>query len=343
MKQIDVCALGEILIDFTAAGVTETGQHLFEANPGGAPANTVTAAARLGARTAFIGKIGFDAFGTLLEKTLRENRVNISGLTKTKEHTTLAFVSLTESGERSFSFCRNPGADTQIEKAELDKDLLRSTRFLHIGSLSLTHEPSRSATLEAIKIVREEGGFISYDPNWREPLWSNIDEGISSMKSILPYAHMVKISDSELVLLVSELSTTDCKREEALYYGAKKIASYGPSLVVITLGSRGLFYYRKKDGKEPDYGLLSVPQVKVVDTTGAGDSFNGGLLYRFTRDVKENPFTKDIGCLIKDLEYAQAVASLCVTKRGAIPALPRAEEVRDFIEKMNVEHTNKIR
>lgn len=335
MKQIDICALGEILIDFTMIGVSENGQQLFEANPGGAPANTVAAAARLGARTAFIGKTGIDAFGALLENTLRVNGVNVSGLAKSKEHTTLAFVTLTESGERSFSFCRNPGADTQIEKNELDRDLLRSTRFLHIGSLSLTHEPSRSATFEAIKIVQEAGGYISYDPNWREPLWTNSSEGISAMKSILPYADIVKISDSELVLLVSELNGEDCQKEESLYYGAEKIASYGPSLVVITLGSRGLFYYRKSDSQEPDYGLLSVPEVCVVDTTGAGDSFNGGLLYRFTIDAQENPFTKDVGSLIKDLEYAQAVASLCVTKRGAIPALPRAEEVRNFVEKMH--------
>ncbi len=319
MKQFDVTALGEILIDFTSAGLSPAGQVLYERNAGGAPANVAAAVARLGGRSAFIGKTGKDDFGTFLRATLDAYGIETRGMQTAKEqHTTLAFVTLAPGGERSFSFYRNPGADTQLSPDELDVALLSDTRFLHIGSLSLTHDSARAATIAAIKKVRESGGYISYDPNWRAPLWDSRETGIRMMKSLFPYANMVKVSDEELKLL---FDTEDYSA------GAAKILAEGAQLVLVTLGPKGVFY---KTAREE--GVVGVPKVAVVDTTGAGDSFVGGLLYRLSRCPDgTNPFSKSQDELEADLRFANAVASLCVTKRGAIPAMPALDDVTEFL------------
>lgn len=334
MNKIDVIALGEILIDFTSVGVSEVGQPIYEANPGGAPANVAAAIAKLGGRSAFIGTTGNDSFGSLLQKTLSNCGVITSGMTVSKNtHTTLAFVTLSDEGERSFSFCRNPGADTQLAITDLDMELLQNTKILHVGSLSLTHEPSRSSTLKAIEVVKAMGGYISYDPNWRSSLWQDEETGTKAMKSLLPYADIVKISESELSLFMNTVYQSDTIQEEALISGAEWITSFGPRLVLITLGSKGVFYYRVTSSGKKEKGLISVPKVSVVDTTGAGDSFTGGILFKLTRlDTKEDIFSYDLQRFTQDLHYAQGVASLCITKRGAIPALPDAKSVENFLQ-----------
>ncbi len=318
MKKYDVVAFGEILIDFTYSGTNAEGKKVYEENPGGAPANCVCAAVKLGGKGAFIGMTGHDSFGEDTRAVLNSLNVDTSGMRYCdNQHTTLAFVSLAPNGERTFSFCRNPGADTQIKPTDLDIDMLENARILHIGSLSLTDEPAKSTTLAAIEAVKKAGGLISYDPNYRANLWHGRTDAIPLMKSIFPMADSVKVSDEELELLFGKgISYED---------GAKQILSQGVSLVLITLGSKGVYYATKKGF----CGQLSVPKVKVADTTGAGDSFNGGLLYRLTR--RENPlsFTKEE--IEKDISFANAVASLCVTKRGAIPALPTLAETQAFI------------
>jgi fructokinase len=315
MKKYDVTSLGEILIDFTYAGLSSAGQVLYERNAGGAPANVAAAVARLGGVSAFIGKTGKDIFGDFLRKTLQEYGIETRGMQiSTDQPTTLAFVTLAPGGERSFSFYRNPGADTQLSTSVLDIGLLCDTQFLHVGSLSLTHESAREATLAAISQVRKAGGFISYDPNWREPLWENRETGIGMMKTLFQYADVVKVSDEELFLL---FGTTDYSA------GAQAILEQGPSLVLVTLGPKGVFFKTRKYE-----GTVVAPAVTVVDTTGAGDSFVGGLLYRLTRSSGgKNPFDRTEEELVKDLHFANAVASLCVTKRGAIPAMPVLSDV----------------
>ena len=239
---------------------------------------------------------GHDSFGEDTRAVLNSLNVDTSGMRYCdNQHTTLAFVSLAPNGERTFSFCRNPGADTQIKPTDLDIDMLENARILHIGSLSLTD--------------------ISYDPNYRANLWHGRSDAIPLMKSIFPMADSVKVSDEELELLFGKgISHED---------GAQQILSLGPSLVLITLGSKGVYYATKKGF----CGQLSVPKVKVADTTGAGD--NGGILYRLTRREKPLDFTKEE--IEKDISFANAVASLCVTKRGAIPALPTLAETEVFM------------
>ncbi len=322
MKKYDVTALGEILIDFTFAGKSEDGKNIYEENIGGAPANVAAAISKCGGKSAFIGMTGDDSFGNDCRNCLKALGVETKGMRITKaQHTTLAFVSLDEKGERHFSFCRHPGADTQLSREDLDSELLENTKILHIGSLSLTNEPAKSATLQAIKKVKEKGGLISYDPNWRENLWKGHADALEQLKSLFNYADIVKISDEEMKLLFAD---TDLEK------AADQIHSKGVKLVLITLGPEGVYYSADlQDGKIR--GSVGVKAVKVVDTTGAGDSFTGGLLYRLTR--RQNLLSLDKASLEEDLQFANAVASLCVTKRGAIPALPSFEEVEKFLQK----------
>lgn len=318
MKAYDITALGEILIDFTPSGISAGGRNMFEENPGGAPANVAAAAAKLGAKSAFIGKTGIDQFGRDARFALESCGV-YTGAMKTDDahHTTMAFVTLSPSGERSFSFARNGGADIMLSPEDIDRDLIGSSTFLHIGSLSLTCEPSHSATLEALRAAKKAGTFISYDPNWRAPLWSSRETGIAVMKSLFQYADFVKISDNELELIYGENNPG----------AAQTILDQGVKLVCVTLGKDGVFY------KTSDYeGIISIPEydIQTVDTTGAGDSFTGALLYRLTR--RENPFSFTQNELEEDLNFANAAATVCVSRRGAIPALASLAEVTSLME-----------
>ena len=308
-----VTALGELLIDFTDAGVSAGGQKLFERNPGGAPANVLVAPARLGKSTAFIGKVGTDMHGEFLRATLVANDVNCDGLVSDPDYfTTLAFVALSEEGERSFSFARKPGADTQLRPDELNQDILRDSKVFHVGSLSLTDEPARSATIEAIKIAKDAGAVLSYDPNYRDSLWPNAEVASEQMRSIVKYMDIIKISNEETVLL-----TDHAEPEEA----AKVLLDQGAKVVCVTLDADGAYVATKEGG-------AIVPSFKVepVDTTGAGDSFWGGFLCAFVDSAKK-PEEVSLDDAKNFARFGNAVASLCVRQRGGIPAMPTLDEV----------------
>lgn len=205
MKDFYITALGEILIDFTFAGKSENGATLFEQNPGGAPANVLAAVQKLGGKSAFIGKIGNDMHGRFLAETLKNANINTDGLIIDNNYfTTLAFVNLTPNGERSFSFARKPGADTQLCKEELKYDTIKNSSVFHVGSLSLTDEPARCATLAALEFAKANSVTISYDPNYRAALWKDKETAICRMKSILCYVDIIKISDEEITLLTDK-------------------------------------------------------------------------------------------------------------------------------------------
>ena len=174
---MDVVALGELLIDFTENGVSNQGNPLFEANPGGAPCNVLAMLSRLGHKTAFIGKVGNDFFGKQLEDAIKEVGIDAAGLLKDDEvHTTLALVHTQANGDRDFSFYRNPGADMMLTENEIPEAVIRDARIFHFGTLSMTHEMVRKATKKAIALAKESGAIISFDPNIREPLWSSLEE-----------------------------------------------------------------------------------------------------------------------------------------------------------------------
>lgn len=304
----DIAALGELLIDFTPCGFSETGMKIIEMNPGGAVANVLCAASRLGLRTAFIGKVGDDPHGRYLASKLREYGVEPMGLISTDEApTTLAFVDIDDNGERSFSFFRDPGADTLLRADELPEEVLCGTRILHVGSLSLTAEPSRSATLEAIRRAKAAGALITYDPNYRELLWKSAAEAKEQMRSLLPCVDMIKLSDNETVLL------TDRENPQV---AIGVLMDMGIRCAVVTAGAEGAFV-----GINGSIGFVPSFRRDAVDTTGAGDSFWGGFLTAFIRSGGD----MDSITLEQALEYARygcAVAACCVMKRGAMPAMP---------------------
>lgn len=320
-EMVDIVALGELLIDFTEAGYSKDGMKLFEQNPGGAPANLLTVASHMGYQTSFIGKIGTDMHGAFLKKTLQKEGIGTGNLIEDPNYfTTLAFVEIEEDGERNFSFARRPGADIGLCKEDLDIELLENCRIFHFGSLSLTDEPARSATLEAIAIARKSGAMISYDPNYRAPLWKNREGAIEMMKSVIPLVDVMKISDEESLMITGAVSY-----EEA----AEEILSMGVKLVALTLGSDGVLV-ATKDKMEK----IEAFPAETVDTTGAGDSFWGGFLSHFLscdRKLEELQWQEICECAVT----GNAVASLCVRKRGGIPAIPTQSEVEDLKNKGN--------
>ncbi len=309
----DITALGELLIDFTPCGISEAGMKIFEQNPGGAPANVLTAAGNFGAKTAFIGKVGKDMHGEFLKETLEKYNIETKGLIMDeKVFTTLAFVSLNEKGERTFSFARKPGADTCLTKEEVNLEFIKDCKIFHFGSLSLTDNPSKEALLYALEKAREMNKIISYDPNYRPLLWENKDTAVKEMRAVIKYADIMKISDEETELL------TGYKEPEK---AALKLIEQGVSLVFVTLGSEGSFLRTK------DFQItVKSKKCNVVDTTGAGDAFWGAILYKLT-ERKNSVFqiTEEEGK--EYLKFANTTAGICVEKRGAIPAMPSLEEV----------------
>lgn len=315
-KRFDVVALGELLVDFTSGSRSPAGMRLFEQNPGGAPANVLCALAKLGMKTAFVGKVGSDMHGQFLRDTLQETGVDTKGLKLDPAFfTTLAFVELTAGGERVFSFARKPGADTQLRPDELPPDLLSDAKIFHFGSLSLTHEPARSATLAAIAAAKDAGAIISYDPNYRARLWESGEEAMHQMRSVLPQVDVMKISDEETGLLAG------CAGPEE---ASLRLLNLGIPCVVVTLGPNGALI-RTRQALQ----YIKAYQCRVVDTTGAGDSFWGGFLYKLLKSGK-NP--RDIAPAegADFVNFANAVAALCVQKRGAIPAMPDLESVMEL-------------
>lgn len=316
----DIISLGEVLIDLTQTGLREDGGPEFAAFPGGAPANVAVAAARLGAKAGFIGKVGRDGFGRQLRQTLEQEGVDTSSLFETDESpTTLAIVSVDEGGERSFAFYRQPGADTCLTEGEAAQflDAGELPKVLHFGSLSFTNEPSRTAALEAVRRAGEAGVLISYDPNFRPALWADKEEAVRRMKKPLPMVDILKVSDEELPLLTGT---------EDLEEGSRALAECGPELVLVTLGGDGVFYrLGERTGSIPGIS------VRVADTNGAGDTFLGALLSRLVRCAGDGgsidlPALPD-KVLREHLEFANRAAAKTCSRPGAIPAMPTLEEM----------------
>ena len=319
MRKFDIMAFGELLIDYTQVGISPSGMVLFEQNPGGAPANVLACAAKLGQMTAFIGKIGADMQGEFLRKTLQDANINTGGLISDENFfTTLAFVSLNENGERSFSFARKPGADTQICSKDVDVSIIGNSRIFHFGSLSLTDSPSREATLFALEEAKKAKCIVSYDPNYRPLLWPSEAQAKEQMRAVLPYADMIKLSEEEIELL------TGFSEPRA---AAEYLIAGGIQIAAVTLGKDGVLV-ATKDGCDTVSGF----NVTAIDTTGAGDAFWGAFLFSvgsLGKEIGEIDFSE----IRKIAKFSNAAAALCVTKTGAIPAMPKLLDIEKLLEK----------
>ena len=317
---IDIVALGELLIDFTCLVTDDEGYPTMAAHPGGAPANFLAAAAKWGASTAMIGKVGTDAFGKLLTDTLRRVGIGTEGLVAAEDgFTTLAFVTLDERGEREFSFARKPGADTMLRFEEVNLSLLDRTQVFHFGTLSLTHEPARSATIRAVGYARERGKLITFDPNLRRPLWDDPEQAKEWMLWGLKQADVVKLSEEEAEFLFG-LEPQGAARHIVEHFGGK--------LVFVTCGADGCWFANPQTvGFVPALSGLS-----VVDTTGAGDIFGGSAVWKLLQSGKTpEALTEDE--LREITLFACAAAGLSTEKAGGISSVPERADVADAVKR----------
>ena len=318
MKKFDVVTLGELLIDFTDNGMSAQGNTMFEANPGGAPCNVLAMLNKLGHPTAFIGKVGKDIFGLKLKSVLEEVGIDTSNLIVDEDaRTTLAFVQTFEDGDRDFSFYRNPGADMLLTADEVDGELVKSARLFHFGTLSMTHEGVREATKKAIRIAKENGAIVSFDPNLRPPLWKSLDDAKEQAAYGFTQCDVLKISDNEIQWFTGE---------EDYDKGIEKLRQeYDIPLILLSMGRDGSRAYYKDLRVE----MPSFIQKETIETTGAGDTFGGCCLHyvlEYGLDGLNEERLKEM------LTFANAAASIITTRKGALRVMPEVEEVKRFIE-----------
>ncbi|MBQ4259170.1 MAG: carbohydrate kinase [Lachnospiraceae bacterium] len=317
-KKYDVVALGELLIDFTQNGKSEQGNPVFEANPGGAPCNVLSMLAKLGHKTAFIGKVGDDGFGHQLEQALMEVGIDTVNLKFDKEvHTTLAIVQTFENGDRDFSFYRKPGADMMITKGEVSGELLKETKAFHFGTLSMTDDENTEATKYALALARENGALITFDPNIRMPLWDSEEHLREAMSYGMEYCQVLKISDNEIQWFTGE---------EDFDKGVERIrAKYDIPLILVSMGPEGSRAYYK------DMIVSQAPflQENTIETTGAGDTFMACVIHK----VLTCGLDQLDRCKLQEmLIFANAAASLITTKKGALRVMPTKDEVLALIQ-----------
>ena len=318
MKKFDVVALGELLIDFTENGVSEQGNPILEANPGGAPCNVLAMLNKLGKKTAFIGKVGNDTFGNMLKRTVEESGTDVTNLVMDNDvHTTLAFVHTYPDGEREFSFYRNPGADMMLTKDEIMEDIIKAGKIFHFGTLSSTHEGVRTATRYALDVAKENGLLISFDPNLREPLWNSLEDAKREIEYGLSKCDILKISDNELEFMTG---TDDYSEGVKILRG-----KYDIPLIFVTLGKDGSrAYYKDIMVEAPPF-----TEVKTIEKTGAGDTFGGCALGYILEHGIDNLTEENLRELII---FANAGASLITTKKGALKVMPEKSEIEALIK-----------
>lgn len=317
MKAFDVVALGELLVDFTENGISAQGNPMLEANPGGAPCNVLSMLQNLEKKTAFIGKVGADAFGQMLMQAVKNQGINTDNLvTDNTVHTTLAFVHTDKDGDRSFSFYRNPGADMMLRWNEIHEDVLADTKIFHFGTLSMTDEQIEKVTKKAVEKAKSEGVLISFDPNLRPPLWKNLEDARRQMWYGISQCDILKISDDEIAFLTGT-DDIDGGVEDILKQSQ-------PALICATMGKNGSKAFYK--GK----GVFCEPFLRndTIETTGAGDTFMACVLNAVLEKGLEALSEKD---LFEMLRFANTAASLVTTRKGALRVMPRGEEITALI------------
>ncbi len=313
-----VVALGELLIDFIQYGDSENQNPLYEANPGGAPCNFLAMLNKLKEDVSFIGKVGNDAFGEQLEKTLIDAKIGIEGLIKSDtEPTTLAFVHHDEFGDRSFTFYRKNGADAALSVDDIKEDIIEKASHFHFGTLSMTNEICKDATLKAINIAKENNLLISFDPNLRENLWDDLEKAKEAFIEGFKVCNILKIADNELSWFTGE---EDLNKAIKLFR-----EQYPIDLIFLTLGKNGSKAYYK----DIEVSAQTFLDIKCVDTTGAGDSFMGSAIYKILNYGIEN-LNQDN--LKETLIFANAAASLVASKKGVINSLPNIDEINDLVK-----------
>ncbi|MGQ9730372.1 MAG: carbohydrate kinase family protein [Candidatus Zipacnadales bacterium] len=314
----DIICLGEALIDMVAQNIGDLAHATgFDKAPGGAPANVAAGVGILGGSVGFIGKVGDDPWGRCLEETLRNCNVDTACLMKTQEEfTRLAFVARQQDGSHDFLFHGKRGADELLAPEDLNQSYIESASLFHFGSITTIREPARLATYAAVKLAREAGLVISYDPNLRLALWEDERQALDQMILAMELVDVVKVNREELEFLTG---IQDLER------GAKALFDLGPELVLVTRGAEGCFFFHSN-------GMGGVPGhvVEVEDTVGCGDAFVAGILLMLQECERElaDLTGEDLRAICG---FANAAAAITATGSGAIPALPTREEVEELL------------
>ncbi len=320
MSRFDVCALGELLIDFTENGTSPQGNPIMEANPGGAPCNVLAMLNRLGYETTFIGKIGDDIFGRQLKKAVQEVGINTDGLVTDKiVNTTLAFVHTLPGGDREFSFYRNPGADIMLSEADMNEQLISDSRIFHFGSLSMTGEECEAATKKAVGIAKENGLIISFDPNLRENLWDSLDKAKEKIEYGMANCDILKISDNEIQWFTGEQDYDRAVEKLRSRFGNIR-------LLLLSLGKDGSRAY---SGENSAY--VPAAPAKTIETTGAGDTFCGAILSKVLEHGLREYSQQELSDM---LIFANAAAAVITERKGALRVMPQLTEINDRIRRI---------
>ena len=309
----DVVALGELLIDFTENGLNEAGNPVLTANPGGAPCNVLAMLQKLGRKTAFIGKVGRDAFGDFLTATVEEQGICTKNLLKDeKVPTTLAFVHTAPDGDRSFSFYRNPGADMMLREKDIDYSVIDDSKLFHFGTLSMTDSEVEKATVSALDYAKKKGKLISFDPNLRPLLWDDMEHAKRMMIYGIEHCDILKIADDEICFL------TGCDSVEAAVKAFTE--KYSVKLACVTLGKNGSIALYA--GRQVD----AAPFIRedTIETTGAGDTFMACVINYCLENGLDN-LTDEM--LHEMLRFANAAAALITTRKGALKVMPERAEI----------------
>lgn len=312
---MDIITVGEMVIDFLPG--KENGSYL--RNAGGAPANVAIAAARNGLKAGMYCKLGNDDFGKFLARTLQENDVMLLSPELTDEAiTTMAFVSLDEQGDRSFTFARKPGADMMLDKSEIKDEDLRNSRIVQAGSCTLSAGRAVEATKYAMQRAHELDKLVGFDINYRNLMWHDDKAACTEeVLSVLKYVDFLKLSDEEVDMVGGHDNIHNI------------MAKYDIAVVVLTLGGAGaeLFY----DGKS--YVVPAFKVAEVADTTGAGDAFWGGFLANVLNQGVAAVDQLNAELLKHAVLYGNVSGSLAVREKGAIASLPTRDKIEEFLEK----------
>lgn len=321
MKKFDVTALGELLIDFTQNGISESGNWMMEANPGGAPCNVLSMLAKLGYKTSFIGQVGNDMFGKMLKERVSSLGIDVSNLVLSDEYnTTLAFVHTAPDGDRDFSFYRKTGADAFLKKEDVNIDVIVDSKILHYGTLSMTNEIVNETTEYALQKAKNTGVLLSFDPNLRPPLWNSMENAKERIWYGISMCDVLKIAQEELEFISGE---------NDIHKGLQSIRSkYDIPLITVTKGKNGSCCSYINASEDIFVELPTFTNVKTIDTTGAGDTFCACVLH----EILENSyscFTKER--LVKMLTFANAAASLITEKKGALCVMPEKYQIEKLM------------
>ncbi len=316
MAKYDVVSIGESLIDFTGTDVD--GELAFVPNVGGGPLNLVAAVAKFEMPAAMITKISKDGFGIRIYEALKLAGIGLNGVVFSQKNTALAFVHNDSSGDRSFTFYRNNTADLDLSSEEINYKIIEEAKVLHYSSVSMTGNPCREATFFAASYAKKSKTTVSFDPNLRPLLWNSLDDAKAQIEKGLTYTDILKLSEEELQFLTD---TFDYDEGTQMLYDKYQIP-----IILLTLGKKGC-YYRLSGitGIMPTYEC-----VETIDTTGAGDGFLGGFLYRFVK-LNKSPTSVTEAEVTAAIDFANATGSLVTTVMGGFTAMPELEAVEQLM------------